>query len=540
MFKYLLLIFGCLPAILFSKPTIPSTTMTVTTLPFVQNLTTTTPYITTTTSAPVTTLVPTNLSDVLETDNSNFIQTPTFQIILDLFPTLSLTLFSTFSFLIFKTQFSFIFYKFKIKFLSLGIALFFLFLIPNFVLYSLYTQDDIISLTGKLATMFFCLTLVSISKTNIWTYVFNLSPERATFFHLIFAFLTVVLSIVHTAFCISYTQSWNILIQQVTDNGISPLNGTISLSCILLTGILSFLRRKYWAFFLHTHRLFIIASYITLFIHFNGQLYYLMLLPTLLIITDIIWVIYNKSKSSTIIEFELDKYTTLLKVQPYRKLYTKFGPGSYYYVTMPTISNTAHPFSVISGPDDEKLTFVVKKMDYGSWTHKLFYTLEQSYEKEHDYENSLLFINENIKTLKCNIPVYISGPFGSLTINLQKTNLLLLFCNGIGVTPILSTAKFFLQDKNKNALLVWIGRQSNYIIKKEINALLETYSNIEIQIYDNSKPAISSIYNKVIVKNNSYKGKISAMVCGSSSLTKEIEDFSEQQNIPCHKETFLL
>lgn len=368
--------------------------------------------------------------------------------------------------------------------------------------------------------------------------MFNLPPERANKFHLFFAFLTVAFSIGHTAITLYDHQRWHLLIETISDTGGSPVSGTVMLLALLLTGVISFFRRNHWNFFLYSHRLLILIAYISLFIHFQGQLYYLLILPTLIILGDLILSIYNKSKSSTIVEFEIDKNTTLIKVEPYRKLYTKFGPGSYFYITMPTISPIAHPFSIISGPNDNILSFMVKKMEYGSWTHKLFYTLEEAYIKEYDQENSLLFLNENVRSLKCNIPAYLSGPFGSLTINLKATSLLLLFCNGIGITPVLSTVKFFLQDKNKNALLVWIGRSNNHVIKQEINRL--EFNNVELQLYDNMKPNISSIYSKVLTKNSSFKGKIATFVCGSSSLTDEVEQVSAKYHIPCHKETFLL
>lgn len=161
MLKYLFLLplfflCDCKPITTTSTTTLPITTTTI-----IPNTTITTTFIDTPisfiteiiTTSPHPDLVSNNSVEISDNGES-FLQSLDFQIVLDLVPTFTLLLISSFSFLIFKTQLSFVFYKYKIKSFTLGNALFLLLLIPPIVVYSIYTQDDMASLTGKLALFF--------------------------------------------------------------------------------------------------------------------------------------------------------------------------------------------------------------------------------------------------------------------------------------------------------------------------------------------------------------------------------------------------
>jgi len=140
------------------------------------------------------------------------------------------------------------------------------------------------------------------------------------------------------------------------------------------------------------------------------------------------------SKVEVIVDKE-DVVTALTVTVPADRCHD-FTPGSYYFLNIPSISSVEwHPIS-LSEQQECKLTFHVKSMADGAWSHKL---------------SALAHAHANTKANL--LPtVAMDGPFGCLSVDLTRYSSLCLFCGGIGVTPLLPTLEHVLRLKSAGGL----------------------------------------------------------------------------------------
>ena len=90
-------------------------------------------------------------------------------------------------------------------------------------------------------------------------------------------------------------------------------------------------------------------------------------------------------------------------------------PGQYFFVRIPSVARLQwHPFSVSSAPEDENIVIVLK--DLGDWTHHL-----------------CCAPNHHLPT---DASISLDGPYGRLAVPLPCYEAVLLWCGGIGCTPM--------------------------------------------------------------------------------------------------------
>lgn len=135
-----------------------------------------------------------------------------------------------------------------------------------------------------------------------------------------------------------------------------------------------------------------------------------------------------------------------------------FKEGQFCWLYIPSISLVHfHPFSICSSNNETKIQFIIKK--YNNFTKKLLEKVKK---------------NEKFK-------IFVDGPYGNTTVDIwdKKQQDIILIAGGIGLTPILSLTKFYLnrlkENKIKKVVLYWVTRDLSLLSK--IRDLLKIYDD---------------------------------------------------------------
>jgi NAD(P)H-flavin reductase len=196
-----------------------------------------------------------------------------------------------------------------------------------------------------------------------------------------------------------------------------------------------------------------------------------------------------------------------------------------------------HPLSLITN-DNNILSFCAKDNGGNSWTNKLKNVINEY--------NILL-----------NSKIYIQGPYGtdfSKYYKNNKYNNIILFCGGIGITPLISILqdlelkiKYNTLNNLKKINFIWLVN-NQYLIKSFekyfmnlsnkfiINIFitghdLEYADDINVNFYDKLnifyyKPSVSSLLTKkLILKENNC-----IISCGNPNLIKLIQTYNYTMN----------
>ncbi|EWS74548.1 ferric reductase-like transmembrane component family protein (macronuclear) [Tetrahymena thermophila SB210] len=296
-----------------------------------------------------------------------------------------------------------------------------------YIAFSFFEEIDTQS-SGNVAQMMLTLTIIFGCRNGLLSFIFSLSLERALLWHQMFAWGTLALSINH------WMHSREIMSGYLA---IAPIFGLVAFS-------IQPIRRYLWEFFMRMHWILIIALVVGCILH--GVT--LGVVACGYFFLDICFRIYNVCKYR-----EMSRYMTLERVgnNITRLSMTNedcyFKGGQYFFIMIPHLSYFQwHPFSVFSASYEEEMVFYVKSL--GNWTGDL-YEIAGKPGQPTSYR------------------AYIDGPYGSHSISIEgdKYQNFLMISGGIGVTPIISTAKELLAEIDdgrpvKNLHFIWTGRDS--------------------------------------------------------------------------------
>jgi hypothetical protein len=413
----------------------------------------------------------------------------------------------------------------------------------SILFYSFYntTTSQILSMLGAWISLNLASVFLPITRNSFWVLLLNISYNDIVFTHKVIGVLCFTSILIKFIYCLIQFDSsfFIILIKQST--GGSPIFGLISTISFILCTIVSFhlIRKNWFELFYYSHR--ILSSFGIIFgtLHYASTFYYI--LPSILLyIIDIFLRIYfmrspiysriknvgyNKS-SSIFIELSLMK-----KIKTF--------PGCYFLICFYSdISKYQwHPLSLITN-DKNTLSFCAKDNGGNSWTSKLKNVIN---------EYNILLDSK----------IYIQGPYGtdfSKYYKNNKYNNIILFCGGIGITPLISIIEDLdlkIKFNNLNILkkinFIWIVN-NQYLIKSFekyfmnlsdkfiINIFitgqdLEYADDINVQFYYKLnifyyKPSVVSL----LTKNLILKKRNCIISCGSSNLIKIIQTYNYRLN----------
>lgn len=230
--------------------------------------------------------------------------------------------------------------------------------------------------------------------------------------------------------------------------------------------------------------------------------------------------------------------------------------GEYYFLQIGVISSIEfHPISV-AFRDKDKMYFYIQAHGTGSWSQRL---------RDHTTREPGA------------LPaVAMDGPYGRLSLELERYDSVMLFAGGIGVTPFLNIMKRVLVDKKfitlKTITLHWSVRDKSVhsLLEDKLDLLLVHREGmrteidvinpvqLNVVIWNTGEKSTAAdetgLLQNVIVVNQgrcnigstmdshqkvASDGRICVLACGPELLVKEVFHQASARNIDCHLERFL-
>lgn len=409
--------------------------------------------------------------------------------------------------------------------------------------YSFYktNKSEIISRLGAWISLNLASVFLPITRNSFWVLLLDISYNDIILTHRVLGLLCFISIILKFIYCLAIlpTSFFVILINQTT--GGSPIFGIASTISFILCVFVSFylIRKNCFEVFYYSHRILSSIGIITGTLHYASTFYYI--LPSILLyIIDIILRLYFMKSSiySRIKNVGFNKTSSIFIEATLLKNIKTF-PGCYFLLCFYNdISKYQwHPLSLIS-ISNNTLSFCAKDNGINSWTNKLKTVINEY--------NVLL-----------DTQIYIQGPYGtdfSKYYQNNKYNNILLFCGGIGITPLISIlsdldSKYKLKHLNnlENITFFWIVN-NQYLIKSFekyftnlndkviINIFitghdLEYADDINTTFYDKInifyyKPSITSL----LTKNLKLEKDNCIISCGSKEFIKVIQTYNYSMN----------
>lgn len=192
-----------------------------------------------------------------------------------------------------------------------------------------------------------------------------------------------------------------------------------------------------------------------------------------------------------------------------------YKPGQFAFMSVisPKISAESHPFSFVSQPSDDTITFVIK--DLGDYTKQLSQIAEGT-------------------------TVYLEGPFGEFG-NERKNKHQIWIAGGIGVTPFISLAKVALQNPQSDIELYYTIRNQHEVIYGDfLQNITTNKSNFKLNyIYSETQPRLTAKQiqqQSELTDTDFYICAPGAMI---ASLRQQLINLGVKPNL-IHSEEFIL
>lgn len=286
-------------------------------------------------------------------------------------------------------------------------------------------------------------SLLLVPHNSVLTYIVGTSFERAVSYHRWIGYFGIIPMVVH-ADAQGLFDGVALDFQQTTGAAAAGLY------IILVVFALAVVRRKAWDFFKLVHITMVTAFIIIAIIHATATA--AIAGVALVLYAYDVAVRFQRSKTTAILE-NVEKYPSCGVVKLTVKTHNAqaYSAGQYAFINLPSVGSAFsivqwHPFSVISAPRSNTVSFAIKAM--GNWT------------------------NRAVDQLKTGDKIHVDGPYGLHSIPFQRYETIVIVAGGIGVTPMMSLCKDILQTVKdgvpyhevKNVHFHWTAADLTYFL----------------------------------------------------------------------------
>eukprot|EP01038_Epipyxis_sp_PR26KG_P008087 gene8087-10955_t len=286
------------------------------------------------------------------------------------------------------------------------------------------------SANGRVTDFVMAATVIISLRNNILSVLIGMGYERVLLFHKSLAVLAVCCMITH---------------------GVSEGFNSSGLACGVLMGcmgIVYFLVKPFsFNLFYFLHIAIFFGTVIAGWLHF--AIYFPYCSIAWIVDIGLRYLITMKKVSAT---------TTLLPGDIIKLNFPKifsYQPGQYCFIMIKSINvYEFHPFSISSSPHEESMTFHIRAL--GDWTQKLQSIVSESNSKEIQLE------------------IRIEGPYGNSMIDIEgdQYEVIMLISGGIGITPLLSTWNYLVNEQAKGRTLrkvIFVSSAKDEDVLKALN-----------------------------------------------------------------------
>ena len=307
--------------------------------------------------------------------------------------------------------------------------------------------DELVALGNLLAnygTVNVLLLLLPITRSSIVNLFLGISFERAIFYHTWLAPVAVAQLGLHGAAVYASQYELNDLWYYATHPGtLSFLAGVLLVLCAARP-----FRRRLHAWFLRVHLILFAAFILIGFVH--NSLVCIVLSSLVLYAWDWVLRISMWRRPTQVLDVTaLPGGVTRVRFQMQAGAF-KYHGGQFCFVCIPLVSPWEwHPFSLSSSPHHPVIMMHIKTM--GPWTRRLEELARQS--------------ELDMRTMS----MYIEGPYGEVSLPLERYSSVLMVAGGIGITPLGSLYNELLRDHYlgtrtmRHMRLVWTVRDPKLI-----------------------------------------------------------------------------
>lgn len=330
--------------------------------------------------------------------------------------------------------------------------------------------DDACNLLGRvlghLLNFNLALTLLPILRNSIWAKFFMKLPfERSVVFHRwigLFIFILMVLHLVSWWITQPFPSPgwlcWTFTFAFRSDQ----FNGQLAFLFHAIAALfaLEFFRRRYFELFFYTHIMYLGVFAFGIYHTAGVQGYwgmepimqfqddyfiYYLAIPFIMFVVDRIYRFYLSNFVPTrAIIIDSDPNGEITKVVVQRPGFS-FASGQYCFVNFPEISKLQwHPFSISSSPESPSVfSFHIKNMGPSTFTGSLY----------------------DLARKRIPLRIKVDGPYGAKGLLPEDYRVNVLFCGGIGATPIISILSEMVDrhqyfQKTERVYFHWVVRET--------------------------------------------------------------------------------